>query len=216
VSAALPYPVPVTIRLPLDGADVVPDDPDAGDVDLAKIGDEVAFEALVSRHERTVWLVARRLLGDDDEALDAAQETFLRVFRALPRFRGDAKFRTWVIGIAINVCRNRLASRERRLSRVTDELTRTDPATGKASERPLPDPAPGPEATAHASELRASLERALASLSVEHREIVVLREIEGLDYHEIARSLGCRVGTVKSRLARARAALREALEGVRP
>ncbi|MGE5235848.1 MAG: RNA polymerase sigma factor [Acidobacteriota bacterium] len=205
----------MTIPLPV-GARSGVIDPDAAELERARAGDEAAFEILVSRHERTVWLVARRLLGHDDEALDAAQDTFLRVFRALPRFRGEATFRTWVIGIAINVCRNRLASAERRRSRLNEELIRTDPATGRPAERPLPDPSPGPEAATHAGELRAALDKALASLTTEHREVVVLREVEGLDYEELGRVLGCRVGTVKSRLARARAALRAALEGVWP
>ncbi len=213
--AALPYPWPVTDRLPSRAASALAD-PDALEVDRARAGDEAAFETLVARHERAVWSVARRLLGHDEEAMDAAQDTFLRVFRALPRFRGEATFRTWVIGIAINVCRNRRSSAEWRRRRVTDELALADSASGRSIERPLPDPAPGPEAAAHAGELRAALERALASLTVEHREIVVLREVEGLDYDELARALGCRVGTVRSRLARARAALRAALEGVWP
>ena len=206
----------MTVRLPFRAASATFADPDALEVDRARAGDEAAFETLVARHERAVWSVARRLLGHDEDAFDAVQDTFLRVFRALPRFRGEATFRTWVIGIAINVCRSRRASAEWRRRRLTDELAPADPASGRAVERPLADRSPGPEAAAHAGELRAALDRALAALSRAHREIVVLREVEGLDYDELARALGCRVGTVRSRLARARAALRAALEGVWP
>jgi RNA polymerase sigma factor (sigma-70 family) len=189
-------------------------DADADEVARARDGDEVAFEALVSRHEAATYRVCRRLLADADEALDATQEAFLRAYRGLARFRGAASFRTWLIGIAINVCRNRLASPTRRAQRRALPLD-ADPAT-EAVARPLPDPAPGPEARAYGSELRRALLAALAALSAEHREVLVLREIEGLDYAQLAGALGVAEGTVKSRLARARAALRAALQGVWP
>jgi RNA polymerase sigma factor (sigma-70 family) len=190
-------------------------DADADAVARCRAGEEAAFEELVRRHEGEVYRIAMRMLGHREDALDAVQDTFLRVHRGLPRFRGEATFRTWVYGIALNVCRNRLTSRERRDRRRTTSLSRVG-SDEDPLELPLPDGAPGPDRVAYGSELRAALERALADLSAGHREALVLREIEGLEYEEMARVLSCRLGTVKSRLARARAALAKALEGVWP
>ncbi|MFZ5788822.1 MAG: RNA polymerase sigma factor, partial [Acidobacteriota bacterium] len=179
-------------------------DTDAAEVARARDGDESAFEALVSRHERTVWRVCRRMLGDPDAATDATQDAFLRVYRALGRFRGEATFRTWVIGIAINVCRNHLGSAAARLGRHSVPLD-DSPAGGESRPLPLPDPAPGPEALARASEVREALERAMKRLAPEHREVIVLAEIQGMPHETIAAAIGVRAGTVKSRLSRARA-----------
>lgn len=190
-------------------------DADAAEVARARGGDDAAFEALVSRHERTVWRVCRRMLGDPDEATDATQEAFLRVFRALGRFRGEATFRTWVIGIAMNVCRNHLGSAAARLGRNAVPLD-DSPAGGGTRPLPLPDPAPDPEALAQSAEVREALERALGRMAPEHREVIVLAEIHDMPHDEIAAATGVRPGTVKSRLSRARAALRKELEGVWP
>jgi len=191
-------------------------DPDLAAVARAQDGDEAAFEMLVGRHEREVFNLAWRMLGNREDALDATQDTFLRVFRSLAAFRGDARFRTWLTGIAINVCRNRLVSVEVRARRAAVPLVADDPSGGGPVELPIADPAPGPEAAAHGAELRRALERALATLSPEHREILLLHEMQGLPYEELTAVLGCRLGTVKSRLARARTALRALLEGVWP
>lgn len=189
-------------------------DGDAVLVARAKEGDEAAFECLVQTHEAEVYRVCRRMLGSPDAAMDAAQDTFVRVFRSLGRFRSDAAFRTWVYGIAVNVCRNVLASRAHRTAARTTSLS-ADGERG-ALVLDLPDQGLDPERAAYGHELGRALESALGSVSPEHREVIVLREVEGLDYEEIAATLGCRLGTVKSRLARARAALMAALEGVWP
>jgi RNA polymerase sigma-70 factor, ECF subfamily len=188
-------------------------DPDAAEVARARAGDEAAFETLVSRHEDALYRLARRMLGREEDAVDAVQETFLRVFRALPRFRGEARFRTWVFGITLNVCRNQLASAAQRMSRRSASLDAQDPETGKPVVREPADPAPTPERAAAGAELRQAVARALAALAPEYREAFLLREMEGLDYEELATMLRCPVGTVKSRLNRARAALRQSLVG---
>jgi RNA polymerase sigma-70 factor (ECF subfamily) len=206
----------VRLSFPLRERPAAPADPEAAAVARAAAGDEAAFAELVRRHERAVYNVAYRLLGDREEALDAAQDAFLRCFRGLASFRGDAAFRTWLLGIAINVCRSRLAGAARRLARRTQALMRTDPATGEAVPLEVADSRPGPEATARSGELRDALGRALAALSPEHREVLLLRELGGLEYDEVAAALGCALGTVKSRIARARTALRAALEEVWP
>jgi RNA polymerase sigma-70 factor (ECF subfamily) len=199
-----------------NGASTSTENGDALDVARAQQGNEAAFETLVGRNEGPVYRLARRMLGDPDEALDATQETFLRVFRGLKSFRGDARFRTWVIGIAINVCRSRLTSAARRERVRSVSLERENPGTGERRDWPIPDPRPDPEATAIGGELRRALARALSSLSAEHRTILLLREMQDLDYEEVARVLACPVGTVKSRLCRAREALRKAMEDIWP
>lgn len=203
--------VPTTDALVSD-----PIDWEASAVRRFQAGDEVAFEELVSRREGDVYRLARRMLGDADDALDATQDVFLRAYRALPRFRCDATFRTWLLGIAVNVCRSRLTSRAARERRRNVPLETTLREDGDLP-RALPAaPGPDPERAAQGAELAAALERALAGLSPEHREILLLREMEGLEYEELASTLDCAVGTVKSRLARARGALREAMEALWP
>ncbi|NWF99934.1 MAG: RNA polymerase sigma factor [Thermoanaerobaculaceae bacterium] len=189
---------------------------EALEVERAKAGDEAALEALVRRHEGDTYRLCRRMLGDPEEAMEATQDTFLRVVRALPAFRGEASFRTWVLGIAINVCRTRLTSRAWRDRQRWVSLS---PAEAERSEEVVPepsDPRPDPERRAWAAELRRALGTALGKLTREHREVLLLHEMTQLDYEELARVLGVRVGTVKSRMARARAALRVALREVWP
>ena len=216
MSANLPYAGAVSFLASAGVRPVARDDPDRPLVERAIAGDESAFEALVRSHQRGVYNLAYRLLGNREDALDAAQDAFLRCYRALPRFRGDAAFRTWLLGIAINVCRTRRSGAARRHQRQTQDLTRADSRTGERVPLDLPDPGPGPESAAHAGELREALAHALAGLSPDHREVLLLREVGELEYDEVAAALGCALGTVKSRIARARAALRLALEEVWP
>jgi RNA polymerase sigma-70 factor (ECF subfamily) len=216
MAAIVPYAVGVRLPFMARTSEPQPADADRGEVSRAAGGDDAAFETLVRRHERALFNLALRLLGDREDALDAVQDAFLRAHRALPRFRGDASFRTWITGIAINVCRSRLISAETRRRHLSRSLVRHDPDRGEDVVLSIADPAPDPEALARGGEIRAALERALAGLSAEHREIILLRELNGLDYDELAATLGCAPGTVKSRLARARGALRQALEGVWP
>jgi RNA polymerase sigma-70 factor (ECF subfamily) len=205
------------VTMSLGGSSLaVVDRDDVLDVARAREGDPAAFESLVRRHEGQVYRLARRMLGDADEALDAAQETFLRVYRGLKDFRGEARLRTWIIGIALNVCRSHLSSSARHQRSRNVPIEQDDPASGVIYARPILDPHPDPEAAAMESELRAALERALAGLSREHREILLMREMQGMDYEELALVCGCPVGTVKSRLCRARQALREAMREIWP
>jgi RNA polymerase sigma-70 factor (ECF subfamily) len=187
---------------------------DERDVARFKAGEEAAFERLVRRHEREVYRLALRLLRNPDDALEVAQETFLRAYRGLSSFRGEAAFRTWLYGIALNAARTRQAS-------LSKSLSRTQRLEGDEDDPPSPllsvsDPAPSPENRALGGELKEALLAALSRISPEHREILLLREVEGLDYGEVGVLLGIPEGTVKSRLARARRAVREALEGIWP
>jgi RNA polymerase sigma-70 factor (ECF subfamily) len=165
-------------------------------LERARSGEHDAFAALVERHDRGLRALAYRLLGDRDRMDDALQEAYLRAYRALPRFRGDAAFRTWLYRIAYNVCVEELARERRRLGAVPLEDVGDVPA--------LVDVADGVTQ-------RARLAAALAALAPEDRAAVLLVDAQGFDYRSAGAVLGVPEGTVASRLNRARAALRQTL-----
>lgn len=177
---------------------------DAHLVDRLRRGDPRAFEALVIAHQHRVFGIALRMLGSRAEAEDVAQEVFLRVHRGIDDFRGEAKLSTWLYAITSRLCLNRLASSERRRER--------------AGEAALERLASGddPADSAERSELGAALERAIAELPDDRRLVVVLRDVEGLAYEEIAAALDLPLNTVRSRLHRARMDLKEKLERFLP
>jgi RNA polymerase sigma-70 factor (ECF subfamily) len=182
---------------------------EAGDsprfLDRLRAGDAPAFEELVMTYQHRVFGVALRMLGNRAEAEDVAQEAFVRAHRALGAFRGDAKLSTWLYAITSRLCLNRLASGERRLTRQNeDALLR------------LSDAGPRPDAALERRELETALGRAIAELPEDRRIVVVLRDLEGLSYEEIAEVLELPLGTVRSRLHRARADLKEKLERFLP
>lgn len=171
-------------------------------------GDEIACTELVNEHQRMVYHLALHLLGDPDEALDLSQEVFLSVFRTIGRFRGQSTLRTWIYRIVINQARNRQRwwRRRHRAEQVSlEERIENHGQLPPASELAEPDRVFGRK------ELAARIWGALAGLPFEQRTAVVLREIDGLSYDEIAFSLDVAVGTVKSRLTRARESLRAQL-----
>lgn len=175
-------------------------------------GDEMASAELVFEHHRLVLGFATHLLGDREEALDLSQEVFLRVFRTLHRFRGQSSLRTWIFRIVINQARNRQRWWRRcgRSGQVSlDEHVRQHGETDLGVAGSTPD-----QALAR-KELASRLLVALQRLPFDQRTAIVLREIEGLRYDEIAVSLGLAVGTVKSRLTRARQTLRAELADLR-
>ena len=179
--------------------------PDAGDdrklVRAAQKGDPAAFRQLVERYQRRVYQLAVGMLKDSDDAMDIAQETFVRVHRYLPSFKGDSSFFTWTYRIAMNLCLD--AQRKRgRVERV--DLADGDEAEIEAAMDPPSHALAGPQRAALNTELKGKMEEALASLSENHRSILLLRELEGLSYEELAKVLGIRKGTVMSRLFHAR------------
>lgn len=174
-------------------------------------GDEAACAELVGAHQRMVFTLAFHLLGNQEEAQDLSQEVFLRVFRTLPSFRGESALRTWIYRIVVNQARNRQRSWLRRRRGDQVSLDQHVAESGDlACQGRLPDGVLASKETA--ARLWAALER----LPFDQRTAVILREVDGLRYEEIAFSLGIAVGTVKSRLTRARQALRAELLGVRP
>jgi len=171
-----------------------------GLLERLRAGDPRAFEELVIVYQHRVFGVALRMLGSRAEAEEIAQEVFLRAHRAVADFRGDARLGTWLYAIASRLCLNRLASPDRRVARGDEVLA--DVAA------PTPDAA----AAAERAELDAALRAAIAELPEDRRLVLVLRDIEGLSYEEIAEALALEPGTVRSRLHRARLQLKEKLE----
>ncbi len=172
-------------------------------------GDAAAFASLVSLHEHMVFNLAARLLGDGEEARDVAQEVFLQVYRRLGRFEGRSSLKTWIYRIVVNQCHNRRRFWHRHGRDREDAL----------DERFMPSRAPGsrlpgPYEQACAHERARTVQRALLGLPFQQRSVLVLREVEGLSCEEVAAALGIPDGTVKSRLSRAREALRRRLAGL--
>ncbi len=172
------------------------------------VGEEDACSELVAEHQRTVFGLAMHLLGDREEALDLSQDVFLNVFRQLGRFRGQSALRTWIYRIVINQARNRQRWWRRRHR---SEQVSLDDHLSSHGDLPAPPGEGSPDRALGRKELAAHLRTALDALPFEQRSAVVLREVDGLSYEEIAYSLGVAVGTVKSRLTRARDALRARL-----
>lgn len=173
--------------------------------------DEEACAELVSEHQRMVYQLSLNLLGDHNEALDLSQEVFLRVFRTIHGFRGQSALRTWIYRIVVNQARNRQRwwRRRHRAQQISlDEHIRDH------GEFPAPGNAGSPDRALGQKELAERLRAALDRLPFDQKTALVLREIDGLSYEEIGFSLGIAVGTVKSRLARAREALRGQLRDV--
>jgi RNA polymerase sigma-70 factor, ECF subfamily len=183
-------------------------------VEAFRRGETGAFDELVLRHQDRVHRLARRLLGDAESALDAAQETFVRAWRALPRFQGASRFSTWLTRIAINQCRNEL--RRRRTVKHTRPLSLDAPVPGTTTRRvdTVAGGEPDPWEQARGNEVGRALSRALAEMPPEAREVLVLRDVEDLSYEDMAELLDVAVGTVRSRLHRARADLRRRMARV--
>lgn len=196
---------------PTDAQDRSIGDDDAGFVARCRRGETEAFAVLVRRHQKRMLNIAYRMIGDYDEACDAVQEAFLSAWRAIGKFRGDARFSTWLCGIVLNEARDRLA---RRAVRARSEGVL--PAQSAASDREGPSAAfcCGQASPAEAVERRerdAQVQQCIGALDPEHREVLVLRDIQGYSYDEIGAMLKLSEGTVKSRLFRARGALKENL-----
>ena len=183
-------------------------------LDKLRRGDAMAYERLVAEQSSDVYALLFRLTSDPEEARDLTQETFLRAFQSIDRFRGDASLKTWIYRIAINQARNRWRWWRRRRRDVTVSLDATNDQFDKPLASTLPiDKAPSPEQQTLAREREAQLREALCGLRRSYREAVVLRDVEGFSYEEIAQTLQISIGTVKSRISRGRLELRRQLEG---
>ena len=176
-------------------------------IQAARSGDQRAFAALVEANQAMVYSLAYRMTGNSEDAADLTQEAFLNAWRGLARFQGQASFSTWLYRLTSNACIDFLR-REKRRSTLSLTLE-ADEEESRQTE--VSDERWSPEALLDRQESLQAVRRALGQLSDEHREVLLLRELEGLSYREIAQALGLEEGTVKSRIARARLALRDFL-----
>ncbi len=175
----------------------------------AQQGDNGAFEELLLLHQKKVYNLCLRMSANPDDALDLSQEAFLRAWRSLGQYQFEANFSTWLFRLTSNICIDFLRRKKRRQE---TSLTESYDDSDEGAELSVPDAQPGPEQQAITNETKIELARAMEQLSPEHREILQLRVIEDLQYEQIADILGVRVGTVKSRLARARLSFRKILK----
>jgi RNA polymerase sigma-70 factor, ECF subfamily len=187
---------------------------DASDISLVRRvqrGDKGAFDALVLKYQHKVVKLVMRYVRSPAEAEDIAQEAFIKAYRALPQFRGDSAFYTWLYRIAINTAKNAVVSRDR--SPIDFELDLQNPDESYEMHGRLKDDET-PEALAMTDEIRATVNSAIDALPEDLRTAIVLRELEGLSYEEIAATMDCPVGTVRSRIFRAREAIDKRLRDV--
>lgn len=177
-------------------------------VERVQRGDKRAFELLVTKYQRKLMRLVSRLLCDQAEAEDVVQEAFIRAYRALPQFRGDSAFYTWLYRIGINTAKNYLLSQGRRAPTSTEvdaEEAETSREGGQLRDINTP------ESMLATKQIAETVNIAMGELSEELRIAITLREIEGLSYDEIADAMGCPIGTVRSRIYRAREAIAEKL-----
>lgn len=190
------------------------DESDLSLVRRVQRGDKGAFDLLVLKYQHKVVKLVMRYVRSSAEAEDIAQEAFIKAYRALPQFRGDSAFYTWLYRIAINTAKNALASRDR--SPIVYDLDLQDNDSSYEAQSRLRDP-DTPEGLVLTEEIRQTVNAAIDALPEDLRTAIVLRELEGLSYEEIASAMECPVGTVRSRIFRAREAidrrLRDIFEG---
>lgn len=180
----------------------------SGSSDLALIkrvqqGDRSAFDLLVVKYQHKILNLVMRYVRDPSEALDVTQEAFLKAYRAAPSFRGDSAFYTWLYRIAINTAKNHLVAARRRPMTLDLDLQETEQYEAFGNLRDIDTP----ERLALTDEIGEAVNKAIASLPDELRTAILLREIEGMSYEEIAQTMDCPVGTVRSRIFRAREAI---------
>jgi len=180
-------------------------------IERCKAGDSLAFDELISAHQDRVFNTAFRLMGNYEEALDLTQEVFLNCFRKIENFKGDSALSTWLYRITVNTAKNRWKYQQSRgLNRMTSMDAPMD-ADDEERVKQFPDSQPTPRKVATDREAMAYFEKQLDHLNEEHREVLVLRYMEELSYEEIADILGLSLGTVKSRIHRARNELRDVM-----
>ena len=186
-------------------------DSDALLVDRVKQGDKRAFEMLVVKYQRRIERLIGRMVRDVDLVQDIAQETFIRAYRALPQFRGESAFYTWLYRIAVNTAKKALVDLKR--DPLVSETALGGQDEGDETSRVENELSDGetPEAVLASKEIASTVNAAIESLSEDLRQAIVLREIEGLSYEEIAEVMNCPIGTVRSRIFRAREAIAQRL-----
>jgi RNA polymerase sigma-70 factor (ECF subfamily) len=189
---------------------------DQEDIKLVKAfqnRNDTAFDRLVLKYQDAVFNLCYRFLGEHEEALDCAQEVFVKVFRSLKNFRMEAAFSTWLYRIAVNTCKNKVTSLEYRRRKNLVWLDQPAAVDERKTAVEIADCTSLPEKVLEQEDREAQIQRAINALPAEQKMVVVLRDIEGWSYEQIAERLGYRLGTVKSKLARAREELKNKLKG---
>ncbi len=177
----------------------------------SQLGDMDAFEQLVTQYEKKVYSIAYRLVGNHEDASDLAQEAFIKVFKSIKNFRGDASFSTWLYHVVSNVCRDYLRKNKLKTTSLDEPVI----FEGECLERQITDYSLGPNQIAEQKELQAYVQKLILQLPEDYRLVLVLREYMDFSYEEIAKEMNITMGTVKSRLNRARNMLKEKLLGER-
>ncbi|MEJ2680729.1 MAG: RNA polymerase sigma factor RpoE [Gammaproteobacteria bacterium] len=180
-------------------------------VEQAQQGSRRAFEVLITKYQHRVVGLARRFLRDDELAQDVAQDVFVKVYRSLPRFRGDSAFYTWVYRITVNTAKNYLTAQNRRPPQQDVAIEDAERYVVADALREMD----SPEEQIFADQLEKALKNTLEELPEELRVAITLREFEGMSYEEIAQVMGCPIGTVRSRIFRAREALDKCITSLR-
>ena len=170
-----------------------------------------AFELLVARHRDKIYARAFSMLRNEEEAVDLSQEAWVKAWQRLSQFQGDSSFVTWITRIVINLCLDQLRRQKRQR---TESIERMDEDAGGV-ERQMPVINPNPTEQLERAELRERIDKGLAQLSNEHRTVLVLHEFEQMEYKEIAKTMGCSIGTVMSRLFYARRRMAALMSGLR-
>ncbi len=173
-------------------------------VERVRQGDQRAFGILVEKYQRKLLRLLSRMVRDQHEIEDIAQEAFIKAYRALPQFRGDAAFYTWLYRIAVNTAKNYLSTRGRSMPTVSDQAMNDD---DEPDERLVAQDISTPETELLSKQVAIAVNQAVDALPKELREAITLREIEGMSYEEIADTMACPIGTVRSRIFRAREAI---------
>ena len=184
------------------------------DTDLvraAQKGDMGTFEELVARHRDKIYARAFSMMRNEDEALDLSQEAWVKGWQRLVQFQGDSSFVTWMTRIVINLCLDQIRKQKRQRAESIEVLEEESGGV----ERYMPVSTPNPSAGLERTELRRRIDRALSQLSEEHRTVLVLHEFEELEYKQIAKRMGCSIGTVMSRLFYARRRMSSLLAGLK-
>ena len=173
-------------------------------VERVREGDKQAYGLLVEKYRRKLMRLLSRMVRDPDEIEDIAQETFIKAYRALPQFRGDAAFYTWLYRIAVNTAKNYLAAKGRGMQTLSDQALNDE---DEPDERLVAQDISTPESELLTKQVAYAVNEAVEALPEELRQAITLREIEGMSYEEIAEAMDCPIGTVRSRIFRAREAI---------
>ncbi len=178
-------------------------------IEKSQQGDIESFELLIKEHQQIAFNIAYRMLGNIEDAKDISQDAFIKIYKSLNTFKGDSSFSTWLYRIVTNTCLDELRKRKKRNTISYDNTIKTDDGE---IDRNIPDTGDTPEEIVSKNESQRAIIKSINKLSEQHKIVIVLRDIKGFSYEQIGEILNCPEGTIKSRISRARIALRTLLE----